>query len=159
MISWKELLLLRQQWKQNHKKVVWTNGCFDLVHVGHVRTLQAAKKLGEILVVGLNTDASVKQLKGPSRPILPEDERAELLMALSCVDYVILFDEPTPEVSLTRLQPDIHCKGSEYAPPHGKAIPEAELVRSFGGTIEFLPMIPNHSTSLLIEKIWTLDRM
>jgi phosphoheptose isomerase len=153
VLNWETLLARRAGWAAAKESVVWTNGCFDLVHVGHIRSLTEAKKLGDVLVVGLNSDSSVRDLKGPSRPIIPELERAELLAALSCVDAVIIFDESTPEVSLTRLKPDIHCKGADYAPPHGKPIPEAKVVEAYGGQVRFLPLIPDTSTSRIIEKI------
>src|SRR5262249_53462831 len=141
------------RYRNERKKVVWTNGCFDLLHVGHVRNLQAARKLGDVLVVGLNSDGSVARLKGPGRPIVPAAERAEVLAAFECVDHVVIFDEPTPEISLERLTPDVHCKGADYAPPHGKPIPEAKIVAAYGGRIEFLPMWPSLSTTDLIQRI------
>lgn len=133
--------------------MVWTNGCFDLLHAGHVRSLLAARKLGDVLVVGLNSDTSVRQLKGSSRPVMPQAERAELLAALACVDAVVIFDELTPEAALGRLRPDIHCKGADYAPPHGKPVPEKALVESYGGRVEFLPLLPGVSTTDLVERI------
>jgi rfaE bifunctional protein nucleotidyltransferase chain/domain len=151
--TWNELLPLRKRWKSAGKTVVWTNGCFDLLHAGHLHGLRAARSLGDVLVVGVNGDESVRQLKGPTRPVVPAAERAELLAALECVDAVILFDEATPETALERLKPDIHCKGAEYAPPHGKPIIEAPLVEAYGGRVEFLPMVPSISTSDLIGRI------
>jgi rfaE bifunctional protein nucleotidyltransferase chain/domain len=150
---WNDLLTQRRRWREQGRTVVWTNGCFDLLHVGHVRNLQAARQLGDVLVVGLNSDDSVRRLKGPDRPIVPAVERAEILAALSCVNWVMIFDELTPEVALSRLQPDIHCKGADYAPPHGKPIPEAAVVAAYGGRIEFLPLLPDLSTTDLIKKI------
>lgn len=147
------LLALREQWRAEGKTVVWTNGCFDLLHLGHVRSLQAAKALGDVLVVGVNSDVSVRQLKGPGGPILPASERVEVLAALECVDYVVIFDEPAPEIALSRLKPDIHCKGADYAPPHGKPIPGAKVVESYGGRVVFLPLVPSISTSDLIRRI------
>jgi rfaE bifunctional protein nucleotidyltransferase chain/domain len=138
--------------------VVWTNGCFDLLHVGHVRSLQAARAFGDILVVGLNSDDSVRRLKGPNRPIVPALERAEVLAALECVAHVIVFDELTPEAALARLEPDVHCKGADYAPPHGKPIPEAGVVQAYGGRIEFLPLVPDVSTSELARRLGELPR-
>lgn len=151
--DWETLLACRAEWQKLGRIVVWTNGCFDLIHVGHIRSLTAAKRFGDVLVVGLNGDASVQRLKGPSRPVMPQQERAELLAALECVDAVMVFDELTPEVSLARLKPDIHCKGADYAPPHGKPIPEATLVESYGGQVKFIPLIPQTSTTRLIERI------
>jgi D-beta-D-heptose 7-phosphate kinase/D-beta-D-heptose 1-phosphate adenosyltransferase len=145
--------MLRDQWQAAGKTVVWTNGCFDLLHVGHLRSLQSARRLGDILVVGINSDDSVRRLKGPSRPILPDEERAELVAGLECVDYVVVFEELTPDRALARLKPDIHCKGADYAPPNGKPIHEAGLVESYGGRVEFLPMVPGTSTSNLVQRI------
>ena len=151
--DWYALPALRKQWRAEGKVVVWTNGCFDLLHRGHVHSLRAARDLGDILVVGINSDDSVRQLKGATRPIVPASERVEVLAALECVDYVVVFDELTPEAALARLQPDIHCKGTDYAPPGGKAFPEAKVVESYGGHIEFIPLIDFTSTSSIIRRI------
>jgi rfaE bifunctional protein nucleotidyltransferase chain/domain len=153
VVDWALLLDLRKQARLQGKTVVWTNGCFDLLHVGHVRSLQAARSLGDVLVVGVNSDDSVRQLKGPSRPIVPVEERVEILSALACVDYVVIFGELTPETALSRLEPDVHCKGADYAPPRGKPIPEARTVESYGGRIEFLPWFAPTSTSDLVRRI------
>jgi D-beta-D-heptose 7-phosphate kinase/D-beta-D-heptose 1-phosphate adenosyltransferase len=153
IVDWDALLSARERCHAKGQKVVWTNGCFDLIHVGHARSLQAARRLGDALVIGLNSDESVRRLKGPERPILPEAERAELLAALECVDYVIIFPELTPERALMRLRPDIHTKGSDYAPPDGKPIPEAHVVQSYGGEIRFLDFVPGISTTDLIRRI------
>jgi D-beta-D-heptose 7-phosphate kinase/D-beta-D-heptose 1-phosphate adenosyltransferase len=147
------LLPLRARWRAEGKTVVWTNGCFDLLHVGHVRGLQEARGLGDLLVVGVNSDASVRRLKGAGRPIIPEAERAELLAALACVDRVVVFGEDTPREVLARVQPDIHCKGADYAPPSTRPIPEAEVVGSYGGRIEFLTFTPGVSTTDLVRRI------
>jgi rfaE bifunctional protein nucleotidyltransferase chain/domain len=152
-VSWEVLLQCRARARQEGRTVVWTNGCFDLVHAGHVRNLQAARSRGDFLVVGINSDASVRRLKGPGRPLVPAAQRMEVLAALECVDYVLVFDELTPEAALARLQPDVHCKGGDYAPPNGKPVPEAPLVASYGGRIEFLPLVPDLSTSELIRRI------
>jgi D-beta-D-heptose 7-phosphate kinase/D-beta-D-heptose 1-phosphate adenosyltransferase len=112
-----------------------------------------ARQFGNVLVVGINTDESVRRLKGSGRPILPADLRAEMLAALECVDYVTLFGEPTPEQALRDLQPHVHCKGADYAPPHGKPIPEAAVVASYGGRIAFLPLLPGLSTTELLRRI------
>ena len=157
VVDWQTLAALQLRWKQQKRVVVWTNGCFDLLHVGHIRNLQAARQLGDLLVVGLNSDESVRQLKGPTRPIMPEQERAEMLAALACVDYVVIFNENTPEAALARLRPDIHCKGADYAPPNGKPIPEASVVESYGGRIAFIPLVPGSSTTDLFRRIKALD--
>jgi D-glycero-beta-D-manno-heptose 1-phosphate adenylyltransferase len=133
--------------------VVWTNGCFDLIHAGHAHSLQAARAFGDVLVVGINSDASVRRLKGPGRPILPATERAELIAALRCVEHVVIFDEDTPEECIRLLRPDVHCKGADYAPPHGKPIPEAGLVESYGGRVVFLPLVDGLSTTELIRRV------
>lgn len=153
ILDWETLLDLREQWRADRKIVVWTNGCFDLLHVGHLRSLEAARELGDLLVVGVNSDDSARRFKGPGRPIMPAAERVEMLAALRCVDYVVIFDEISPEVALSRLKPDIHCKGADYAPPHGKPMPEAKLVLSYGGRVEFLPLYSETSTSELIKRI------
>ncbi len=147
------LLQRRSEWKRADRTVVWTNGCFDILHVGHVRSLQAAKAFGDVLIVGLNSDASVRQLKGPTRPIIPGVQRAELLAALRCVDEVIIFDDLTPERMLAALQPDIHCKGADYAPPSGKPIPEKALVERYGGRVMFLPMVAELSTTSIVSRM------
>ena len=152
-LPWPELVARREAHRVAGETVVWTNGTFDLLHPGHVNSLQSARQLGAVLIVGLNSDASVRSYKGPSRPILTQDERAVMVCALECVDYVLIFEEPTPEVALAKLKPDIHCKGAEYAPPHGRPVPEADLVRSYGGRIEFLPLVPGISTTELLKRI------
>lgn len=153
ILTWDTLDTLRSGWKRQNQVVVWTNGCFDLLHVGHIRTLQLARQFGDVLVVGLNSDVSVNRIKGPTRPIVPEQDRAEVLAALTCVDYIIIFDENTPEAALMRLRPDIHCKGMDYAPPNGKPVPEAALIESYGGRVAFIPLIQNISTTDLIKRI------
>jgi rfaE bifunctional protein nucleotidyltransferase chain/domain len=153
IVAWPALLELRANARAAGKKVVWTNGCFDLLHVGHIRNLQTARSEGDLLVVGVNSDASVHRLKGTCRPIVPAAQRAEVLAALGCVDHVIVFDEDTPLEAIRRLKPDIHCKGRDYAPPNGKPIPEAAIIDAYGGRIEFLPMVPSVSTSHLIGRI------
>ncbi len=158
ILDWKQLLALRSGWRDEKRVVVWTNGCFDLIHVGHIRSLEVARSFGDVLVVGVNSDASVRRLKGPQRPIVPASERTFVLAALECVDCVIVFDEDTPEEAIARLRPDIHCKGADYAPPTGKPIPEAALVRSYGGQIRFVPMVDARSTSKLIERIQATEK-
>lgn len=129
---------------------VFTNGCFDLLHVGHLRYLLAARALGDRLVIGLNDDASVRRLKGPKRPLVDEDERAELLAGLECVDYVTLFPEATADALLASLKPTIYAKGGDYTPD---TLPEAPTVRAYGGKIEIITFVPGRSTTGLVEKI------
>ena len=151
--DWPELLQWREEARTAGRVVVWTNGAFDLLHPGHIQSLQQARALGDLLVVGLNSDRSVKAYKGPTRPILNQDERSAMLAALECVDAVIVFDEDTPVESLAKLQPDIHCKGAEYAPPHGRPVPERIVVEAYGGRIEYLPLVPGVSTTELLRRI------
>ena len=153
LIGWDELLDLRRRWRDEERTVVWTNGCFDLLHVGHVRSLQAARALGDVLVVGINSDDSVRLLKGPGRPMMAAADRAEVLSALGAVDFVVVFDDETPELALEQLQPDVHAKGADYAPPNGKPIPEREVVEAYGGRVEFLPLVEGISTTALTERI------
>jgi rfaE bifunctional protein nucleotidyltransferase chain/domain len=148
-----ELAAVREALRREGRSVVWTNGCFDLLHAGHARSLRAAKAKGDVLFVGVNSDPSTRRLKGYGRPVVPAAERAELVAALDCVDYVTVFDDATPEALLERLRPDVHCKGAEYAPPNGKPIPEAALVAAYGGRIEFIPLLPGVSTTNVIERI------
>lgn len=147
-----ELTALRAAWFERGKTVVWTNGCFDLLHVGHIRSFRDAKALGDILIVGINSDASVRALKGDSRPIVNQTDRAEVLAALEMVDYVTIFDESTPVAALSRLRPDIHCKGAEYA-DGARPVPEREIVLGYGGQIRFLPFHPGRSTTDLVDRI------
>ena len=147
-----ELLPLRQQWREAGKIVVWTNGCFDILHAGHVRSLRDASALGDVLIVGINSDASVRAIKGNDRPIVDQADRAELLAALEMVDYVTIFDEHTPITVLSLLRPDVHCKGAEYA-DGTRPFPERETVVGYGGEIRFLPLHPGRSTSDLIHRI------
>lgn len=137
------------------ERVVVTNGCFDLLHVGHVRYLQAARALGDCLVVGLNADESVRRLKGPNRPLIPGAERAEVLAALSCVDYVVLFDEDTAADLVRAVRPDVYVKGGDYG-SGSKPLPEAEVVASYGGEVVLAPFTPGRATSSIIAEI--LDR-
>jgi rfaE bifunctional protein nucleotidyltransferase chain/domain len=132
------------------KRVVFTNGCFDVLHVGHARYLEEARALGDLLVVGLNSDTSVRGLKGPQRPIVPEADRAELLAALAAVDYVVLFSEATPEALLQRVRPDLHVKGGDY---RAEDLPETPLVRSLGGEVRIMPLVEGRSTTDLVETI------
>lgn len=133
------------------KRVVFTNGVFDILHVGHLRYLEAARALGDALLIGVNADASVRRLKGPTRPINPENERAELLAALRCVDGVCVFHEDTPMELIQVVRPDIHAKGGDYKTPD--ALPETPLVRSLGGEVVILPLVPDRSTTRIVETL------
>jgi len=130
--------------------LVFTNGCFDLLHTGHISLLQQAAEQGEILVVGLNSDASVRRLKGPDRPLLPEGERALLLASLRTVDYVVLFDEDTPLRLIQALRPDVLVKGEDYTPDQ---IVGREVLESYGGRVVRVPLVPNLSSTRLIERL------
>jgi rfaE bifunctional protein nucleotidyltransferase chain/domain len=132
------------------RKIVFANGCFDLLHVGHIRYLQKARALGDVLILGLNSDASVAALKGKGRPLQPEAERAEILAALECVDYVLLFDAPTVDGILRELQPDIHAKGTDYSE---ESVPERDTVLSYGGRVAIAGDPKDHSTRDLIKTI------
>lgn len=132
------------------ERVVLTNGCFDLLHVGHVRSLQQARALGDVLVVGVNTDASVRGFKSPERPFVPEDERAEVVAALACVDYVVLFDELTAERLVEAVRPEVYVKGGDY---REEELPEAPLVRGYGGRVVLLPLVEGRSTTDLVRRI------
>ena len=131
-------------------KVVFTNGVFDLLHPGHVRYLQEARTLGDALIVGLNSDRSVRRNKGPERPITPEGERAEVLMALECVDAVAIFDEETPAEIIRRLQPDVLVKGADWAPDN---IVGRDTVEARGGIVVLMQLSPGYSTTDLIRKV------
>lgn len=136
--------------KNKNIKIVATNGCFDILHVGHIRSLQKAKSLGDILVVGLNSNESVKKIKGKNRPIYNQYERAEILAALGCVDIVTIFNEETAEDFLEILKPNIYVKGDEYNIDN---LPEAEVVKKYGGKLIKVPMIVGFSTTNTIEKL------
>ena len=136
--------------KAESKKVVFTNGCFDILHVGHIRYLKKAKSLGDILIIGMNTDRSVKSFKGEKRPIVPENERAEVLSALEFVDYVVLFDEPDPLRLIETLKPDVLVKGADWAK---EKIIGREIVENAGGRVVRVPMVPGASSTGVIERI------
>ncbi len=146
----KELLRIMNDLKAKQKRIVFTNGCFDLLHIGHVRYLEEAKALGDVLVVGVNSDTSVRKLKGPKRPILPEEERAEILSGLGCVDYVTLFDEIDPLKLITSLRPDVLVKGGDWSKE--QIVGKEEVERS-GGEVFIIPFVEKASTSNLIETI------
>jgi rfaE bifunctional protein nucleotidyltransferase chain/domain len=145
-----ELSEIMAQYRTQGQTVVFVNGCFDLIHVGHVRYLEAARALGNFLVLGLNGDESVRLLKGPDHPIMNQEERAEILTAMECVDYVILFDDPTAERLLQELQPHIHAKGTDYAED---TVPEREIVLAYGGSVKIAGDPKDHSSTDLIRQI------
>jgi rfaE bifunctional protein nucleotidyltransferase chain/domain len=146
---------LVEKLKQDGKTIVFANGCFDLLHVGHVRYLEGARRLGDALVVGLNSDDSVRQLKGPGRPLMPEGERAEILAAISFVDYIIIFQESNVERLLLQIQPDIHCKGTDYTVD---SVPERDVVLSYGGRVAIVGDPKDHSTRDLIREVLKRSR-
>jgi len=153
VVTLPELLALRHRWRAEGKTLVLTNGTFDVLHVGHLRYLQAARALGDILVVAVNSDASVRAYKGPGRPVVPQDERAELLAALRCVDYVIIFNELTATHLVEALQPEIYVKGGDYSVSTGKPLPEAEAVRAHGGEVRIIPYVEGHSATDIIARM------
>ena len=136
--------------RQGGQKVVFTNGCFDILHAGHVTYLEAAKAQGDVLVLGLNTDESVRQLKGPERPINSEMDRAKVVGALKAVDYVVLFGEQTAEAVIAEVKPDVYVKGGDYTLD---TLPEAKIVQSYGGKVAFIDMVEGRSTTNIINKI------
>lgn len=143
---------------------VFTNGCFDLLHLGHVRYLQEARALGDFLVLGLNSDESTRNLKGPGRPLVSQHERAEILAALTCIDYVTIFAEATASPLLDLLRPTIYVKGADYAGaqdglPDTQRLPEAKVVQAYGGIIRLIPYLPYHSTTELIAAIKQLPEL
>lgn len=146
-----ELVRLLAERRAQGQRIVFTNGCFDLMHVGHTRYLQAARSLGDLLVVGVNSDDSVRALsKGPERPIIPAVQRAEVLAALACVDYVVLFDEPDPAKLIAELQPDVLVKGGDWAPDQ---IIGRDIVEARGGVVKTIPLVPGISTTRIVERI------
>ncbi len=136
--------------KRYGRHVVFTNGCFDLLHPGHIRSLELARELGDTLIVGLNSDASARQLKGEGRPVLPERERAEILAALESVDAVVIFDDLTPRELIARLLPDVLAKGGDWP---GDQIVGREEVEAAGGRVVSIPVVPGYSTSAILQKI------
>lgn len=150
LIKQTELNSLIKNLKSQNKTIVTTNGCFDILHVGHVRYLQKAKSFGDVLIVALNSDKSVKKIKGESRPINNENDRAEVLSALRSVDYVVLFDEDSPINLLLQIKPDVHTKGADYTI---ETLPEAKEITEAGGRIEFISFVEGKSTTSIIEKM------
>jgi rfaE bifunctional protein nucleotidyltransferase chain/domain len=158
MTTLDDLQALRQGWRERGLRLVLTNGVFDLLHAGHVGYLQQARALGDVLVVALNSDASVRAIKGPLRPLTPEGDRAALLAALRCVDAVTIFGEPTAEAVVEALRPEVYVKGGDYALGEGglpdlDRLPEARAVLAYGGEVRLLPYAAGRSTSELIRLI------
>jgi rfaE bifunctional protein nucleotidyltransferase chain/domain len=149
-----ELIAARAEWKRSGRRVVFTNGCYDLLHPGHIRLLEQARTLGDILVLALNTDASVRRYKGPNRPLLNEEERVEMALALEAVDAVTLFDEDTPRELIAELLPDVLIKGADWA----HFIAGREEVEAAGGVVRALALEPGYSTSGIVEAILARDR-
>ena len=145
-----ELLKITQDLKIKGKRIVFTNGCFDLLHIGHIRYLEEAKTLGDVLIVGVNSDSSVRKLKGPERPILPVEERAEILSGLGCVDYITIFDELDPLNLISSLQPDVLVKGGDWTK---EQVVGSEVVERSGGEVVIIPFVQGASTSNQIEII------
>lgn len=136
--------------RRNNAKIVLANGCFDLFHVGHIRYLAGAKALGDILIVGINSDEQVKKLKGEKRPFMPENERAEIISALKFVDYVTIFPEPTVTELIRAVKPDFHAKGTDYTT---ETVPEREIVKEYGGRVAIVGDPKDHSSTELIHKV------
>lgn len=136
--------------RRRGKKIVFTNGCFDIIHAGHVRYLTAAKSFGDVLIVGLNTDESVRRLKGANRPINSQADRAEVLLGLKAVDDVIFFGEQTAENLIAEVKPAVYVKGGDYTL---ETLPEAKIVQSYGGSVEFVNLVAGRSTTNIVEKI------
>jgi rfaE bifunctional protein nucleotidyltransferase chain/domain len=132
------------------KTIAWANGCFDVLHVGHIRYLQDAAKVADVLVVGVNGDASVRELKGEGRPVMPQDERAEIISAIRGVAYVTIFDDKSPAHLLQTLKPDFQCKGTDYT---ADSVPEAEIVRAYGGTVVIVGDPKDHSTTDVLARM------
>lgn len=150
IIDVKELQSLGDDLRKLGRRIVFTNGCFDILHAGHVRYLADARALGDCLIVGLNSDRSVRGLKGPERPINSEQDRAEVLSALRFVDYVVLFDEPTAEALIRQIKPAVYVKGGDYTP---ETLPEAKAVEDCGGEIRLVSLVAGKSSTNIINKI------
>ncbi|HHU51753.1 MAG TPA: D-glycero-beta-D-manno-heptose 1-phosphate adenylyltransferase [Firmicutes bacterium] len=150
IISKEELKGLVKEWQRKKVKVVLTNGCFDLLHAGHLRTFYEAKKMGDLLIVGINSDYSVRRLKGEQRPLIPQADRAQLVAALKPVDYVTVFDEPTVDTLLETIHPDYYVKGGDYTLD---SLPEKETITRLGVRVCFIPVVAGISTTEIIRRI------
>jgi len=149
VLTREQLLATRAAWKRAGKKVVFTNGCYDVLHPGHIRLLESARSLGDVLILALNTDASVQRLKGPTRPLISQDQRAELAAALAAVDAVTFFDEDTPRELIAAVLPDVLIKGADWA----HFIAGREEVEAAGGQVLALPLEPGYSTTGILEEV------
>ncbi len=145
-----QLVRERAGWRRAGRTVVFTNGCFDLLHAGHVRLLEQARAQGDVLIVGLNGDESVRRLKGPDRPILPEHERAETLGALESVDRVVIYATDTPAETIAALVPDVLVKGADWGPG---TIVGADVVEAAGGRVVRIELVPDHSTTAIVQRV------
>jgi len=150
VISLNKLKQISKRLKKEGKKVVFTNGCFDLLHIGHIKYLQKAKQLGDVLVIGVNSDSSVKEIKGNKRPLVPQEERVQILAALECVDYVTIFSEFIPNKIIEALKPDVYVKGGDYQP---EELPEAKIVEPYGGKVVIVDEVKGKSTTAFINLI------
>ncbi|MGC1934820.1 MAG: D-glycero-beta-D-manno-heptose 1-phosphate adenylyltransferase [Candidatus Acidiferrales bacterium] len=150
VVTQDELMRHVAEEKRNGRRIVFTNGCYDLLHPGHIRLLESARELGDILILALNSDRSVRENKGANRPIISEAERAEVAAALAAVDYVVLFDEATPREIIARVVPDVLVKGSDWGPDE---VVGREEVEAAGGRVVSIPLEPGYSTSAIIERI------
>jgi len=148
IVTREELVRLADGWRRAGEQITLANGCFDLLHVGHVRYLRAAKALGGKLVVAINSDDSVRKLKGVGRPLMPEWERAEILEALDCVDAVVVFEEPDVRALVREIRPNVQAKGTDYT---AESVPEGDVVREYGGRVEIVGDPKDHSTSAIIR--------
>ena len=154
ILSREELVKRVESAREQGARIVFANGCFDVLHVGHVRYLAGARELGDVLIVGINSDAQVAIQKGAGRPVLPATERAEIVDALEPVTYVTIFDEPTVEQLLLALKPDVHAKGTDYTT---ETVPERDVVRSYGGQVAIVGDAKDHSTSAIIARLGNVN--
>ncbi len=153
VVSQNEIIVHVAEAKGNGRRIVFTNGCFDLLHPGHTRGFEQARNMGDILIVAINSDSTVRFLKGEDRPVIPQKERAEILAALAAVDYVVVFDEVTPRELIARIAPHVLVKGGDWGP---NEVVGREEVEAAGGKVVSIPLLPDYSTSAIIEKIRSL---
>jgi D-glycero-beta-D-manno-heptose 1-phosphate adenylyltransferase len=153
ILKLKDLIIALENLRESGKRIVFTNGCFDILHVGHVRYLAAARAKGDVLVIGLNSDASVKSIKSDNRPVVNQDQRAEVLAGLACVDYITIFDESDPLTLIQDIKPDILAKGADWEETN---IIGSDVVKSYGGEVVRIKLVPDISTSRIIRRILEL---